>query len=97
MTVELHPWEYTWREGGNFEPWKGGSVTRRKLLQFKKIAQRNGTVLIKEVVVHSLIFESAAAGHGNYARWDCINGWTTTIQQAKRNFPHGLHGVKRGS
>jgi hypothetical protein len=89
----LYPWEYTDREGGNFHPWKAGSVTSQQLRQ--SIQKINNLVIINGVCVHSLIFESAAAGGNNYARWDCSNGWTTTIAQARKNFPRGYHGEKR--
>ncbi len=52
------------------------------------------TVPINGIAVHCLIFETPAAGCDNYARWDCINGWTTTMRQAKKRFPNGLHGKK---
>ena len=86
----IYPWEYTDVEGGNFKQWTHGSVTYHKL---KKLVGRGNTVPVNGISVHSLIFETAAAGFGNYARWDSINGWTTTISQARRNFSYGLHGM----
>ncbi len=87
----IYPWEYTEEEGGEFKPWTGGPVSLGKLKKLKSLDY--SYVYIKGVKVHSLIFESAGAGEGNYARWDCVNGWTTTIQQAKKVFPNGLHGL----
>ena len=87
--MKIYPWEYTDKEGGMFKQWIAGNVSEESL------KQRNPyTTTINGVKVHSLIFETAAAGEGCYARWDCINGWTTSLQQAKRNFPKGLHGKK---
>lgn len=89
---QLYPWEYTSKEGGWFSPWRRGPVTFRQL---RLAVQRVNTVaVINGVYVHSLIFESAAMGHGRYARWDCVNGWTTTLAQARKCFPEGHHGKR---
>lgn len=85
----IYPWEYTDQEGGNFKQWVSGSVTYHQL---KRLIGKGHTVIVNKVKVHCLIFETAAAGYGAYARWDCINGWTTTISQARRAFPNGMHG-----
>jgi hypothetical protein len=85
----IFPWECTETEGGNFKIWKGGSVTYQQL---KKLIGKQ-QVSINGVLLHCLIFESAGAGHSRYGRWDSINGWTTTIAQAKHRFPNGLHGL----
>lgn len=92
---ELWPWEYTTREGGDFMFWKGKSVTRDQLA--KLIDKTDGwlRVEIDKIKFHSLIFENHIAGNPNdgvYARWDCLNGWTTTIEEAKKKWPEGLHG-----
>ncbi len=89
----LWPWEYISEEGGTFKSWRFGSVTE-VLLNQALSKENNGIVSINGIKVHALIFESAAAGYGNYARWDCINGWTTTFKQAQKMFPQGLHGQK---
>lgn len=88
----IYPWEYTYKEGGNFTIWTKGSVTYHQLKKLVGGIQGPKTVEINTVIVHSLIFESASAGYGNYARWDCINGWTTTISQARKHFSWGCHG-----
>lgn len=90
---ELWPWEYTKKEGGNFIFWEGTSVTKKQLTDL--ITRKKNlfnTVRIDNYNVHSLIFERAQIGFGNYARWDCLNGWTTTIEEAKKQFPKGKHG-----
>uniref|UniRef100_A0A6M3JQK6 Uncharacterized protein n=1 Tax=viral metagenome TaxID=1070528 RepID=A0A6M3JQK6_9ZZZZ len=85
----IYPWEYTYTEGGNFKVWVSGSVTYHQL---KKLVGAKYYTIVNGVRVHCLIFETASAGYGNYARWDCVNGWTTTISQARKNFPGGMHG-----
>lgn len=88
---DLYPWEYTDREGGTFKSWTAGPVTKADLSQ-----RSLTTVIIKGKQVHSLIFETAAAYIcGDVVpRWDCVNGWTKTIRQAKKLWPEGLHGKK---
>ncbi len=95
---ELWPWEYTSKEGGNFKWWKGNQITRKQLedlLSKTHSAEFGAYVVINNWTVHSLIFETHTAGNPNdnvYARWDCLNGWTTTIEEAKKKWPEGLHG-----
>jgi len=92
---KLWPREYTSKEGGNFKLWLGKSVTRTQLVKLIDKKPANSVLVhITNFNIHSLIFETAAAGHGNYARWDCLNGWTTTIEEAKKKWPKGLHGQK---
>ena len=89
----IYPWEYTDKEGVYFKLWTYGGVTRGQLSKLiRKIGDPDP--IINGVQVHSLIFESASAGEGMYARWDCINGWTTTLRQAKKNNPLGYHGQR---
>jgi hypothetical protein len=38
--------------------------------------------VVNDTIVYSLAFGSPAAGYGNFARWDCLNGWTTRIEDA---------------
>ena len=87
----VFPWEYTTSRCGEFKRWTSGSVSHIQLLAIKRICRGN-TAYVNGVEVHSLIFETASAGNGNYARWDCIHGWTTTLAEARKNFPTGLHG-----
>lgn len=87
---ELYPWEYTTEEGGVFREWTAGPITVPQLRK-AKLAAKGSTVEVNGVLVHCLIFETASAGHGNYARWDCINGWTTTIATARKRWPAGHH------
>jgi len=82
---KIFPWEYTSEEGGAFKIWKFGDVSEDQLKQ-----RSINVVKINGIEVHSLIFEAATSG--TYARWDCINGWTTTIEKAKDLWPEGLHG-----
>ena len=89
MPVLICPFEYTTNELGNFKQWVWGPIYLYQL-NFKKLG--NPIVVINDVVFHCLIFESAAAGCNNYARWDSINGWTTTLKEAKKRWPQGLHG-----
>jgi hypothetical protein len=90
--MRIYPWEYTDRKGGSFKPWIYGCVSK------KSLSKRGMTVIINGVVVHSLIFESASAGICGdvIARWDSINGWTKTIEEAKEIWPLGLHGQRCG-
>lgn len=97
--MELYPWEFTEHEYGDFKLWIAGPVTVELLAKAKEhtfigCGGRRHIVNINGIWLHSLIFESAAAGNNNYARWDCVNGWTTTIEQAKEKFPCGLHGLE---
>jgi len=85
--MKLYPWEYTIYGGSRFKQWGFGPVSKKDLSQ-----RDSHRVTINGIEVHSLIFETASCGIGSYARWDCINGWTTTIKAAKKNFPNGLHG-----
>jgi len=90
---ELWPWECTTEEGGNFTFWEGESVTREQLAGVLQKRRHNFSIVyIGGYKIHSLIFESPAIGFGNYARWDCLNGWTTTIEEAIKIYPKGKHG-----
>ena len=83
----IYPWEFTSQEGGTLYPWRFGPISNKDLSQ-----RDTRFVLINGMRVHSLIFESAAAGLGNYARWDCVNGWTTTLEEVRKRWPEGYHG-----
>ena len=89
---ELWPWEYAIKEGGIFMFWEGESITRKQLAELLETADSSLTVQLNMRRVHSFIFESPVIGYGNYARWDCLNGWTTTIEEAKKVYPKGKHG-----
>ena len=96
---QVYPREYTDVEGGNFKLWMDGPVTYEQLRLALKRAIVPGHLCCKVtdlngLVVHSIAFETPAAGSGNYGRWDCLNGWTTSIENARRRFPNGLHGLK---
>jgi hypothetical protein len=90
----IYPWEYTTKECGTFYIWRYGSVTRQLLVAARKKAGGGKLANINGVQIHALIFESASAGICGdvIGRWDVVNGWTTTLGQAKKRFPNGLHG-----
>ena len=83
----LHPREYTDKEGGDWMLWKHGPV------DYCSLIAGNPTCRINGVVVHSLAFENPAAGFGLFGRWDSVNGWTTTIEDAANRWPTGLHNM----
>ena len=89
--MKLYPTWYTTREGGTWEEWTVGSFTKKQLKDAVVVAHG----ILHGVVFHSLAFENPAAGWGNFARWDCLNGWTTTLKQAQKRFPNGLHNKPR--
>lgn len=89
--MKIYPFAFTEKEGGEYIPWDGSSIDTKQLNQIRDI----NFSIINGFRVHSLCFENPAAGLGNFPRWDCVNGWTTTIKKAKENFPKGLHGIKR--
>lgn len=95
----VYPSYYTSAEGGKFRRWRGLPVTVRMLLQLRK-KPRGGLnyVEIGGMAVHALAFGILDEGKQYYARWDCINGWTTTLYKAKQNFLRSLyHGEQSGS
>lgn len=88
---KLYPVWFVDREGGTWQEWKAGATTEHKM----KAAVVVNHGVLNDVVFHALAFENPSAGHGNFARWDCINGWTTTLTQARKRFPNGLHNQPR--
>lgn len=84
----LYPFEYSTQEGGMFKPWTFGPVNPKDLhLSLKS----SGAIKINNIDIHSLIFETPAAGFNAFARWDCVNGWTTTLEEARKVWPKGNH------
>lgn len=93
---ELFPREYTDNERGEFKIWIYGPVTKEQLELSREndiFEFRYWCVNINGQKVHSLVFETPLAGWGSYGRWDCVNGWTTTIEDARKRFPNGAHGT----
>ena len=83
-----YPWYYTDSEGGNWQIWGNGLVNDADLL----VLFGSSVTVINGVTVYALAFENPDAGIHHFPRWDSQNGWTTTIEQAKQNFPAGRHG-----
>jgi len=79
----IYPRAYTRQEGGTFLPWNGKPVTRKQLEHIKNNKSIKSRVQLSGCPVHSLIFATAMTSHGNCARWDVINGWTNTIEEAE--------------
>lgn len=92
--MKLYPAWFTRREGGDWEEWKAGPIKSKKQLALIVSDTRNHTV-INNVLFHSLAFENPAAGWNRFARWDCLNGWTTTLKQARERWSNGLHNQSR--
>ena len=81
----LHPTHFTVHEGGKWHNWISGSITDEQLEE--ELEPPNDMlhhVSFNNIMFHSLSFITDGAG-GHSARWDCINGWTTTLEQAAKN------------
>ena len=50
---------------------------------FLTVSIPNGLRYIK-YIIHSLAFDNPSFGWGYVARWDVVNGWTTTRYQSER-------------
>lgn len=87
--MKLYPWEYTVKEGGPLQIWNGSPVTKEQL---RDSLNQTGQTLINGEPVHSLIF--GATYWPSFARWDCINGWTTSLAEARDEYPKGQHAKK---
>lgn len=86
----VYPRAYTDKEGGEWKEWGFGYVSYLDLYD----AQNGGpTTTINNKKVHSLRFESPAVPFGLAGRWDCINGWSRTIKEARKKWPEGKHGL----
>lgn len=78
---------YTTHQCGDWKEWKWGELSEEF---FQNIGEP--LVLLPEVgFIHALGFETPAAGNGRFARWDSMNGWTCTLEQALKAWPKGLH------
>ena len=78
----LQPMHYTSAEGGHWKmwpPWVSFSPDVLALRDPKDVeaSPRDGRTPAEPLRVHSLAFGDGTRGHGNFPRWDCVNGWTT--------------------
>lgn len=89
--MNIEPKYYTRSDGGSFKQWSAGSFDDKNL-----DARDPKDVEINDTKVHSFTFENPAAGYGNFARWDCVNGWTTTVEEAKERNPNLLNSYQAG-
>lgn len=71
----MKPTHYTAREGGTYERWPDELDFK---MEWLKLADKH-SVSMGSIKIHSLTFDNPAMGYGNFPRWDCLNGWTTTI------------------
>lgn len=85
-----YPTFYSDTEGGVWKRWPNRRPIQEEELVLDKALKH---VVIDGILVHSLAFEDPAAGFWCFGRWDCINGWTLSIDEAKRRFPNGLHNL----
>ena len=88
---KLLPTHYTQEEGGVWKVYRGQVITKKELkinhelckdgfAKFFLPVTRRG----KRSYIHSLAFANPlGAVRGAYARWDCLNGWTTTIEDVE--------------
>ena len=86
----LKPTHYTSYEGGIRKPWPINASIKVKALdgalEYCKIT-RESWFLLGGMRIHSLAFvepNQRTNTMGNYARWDCINGWTTTLEEMEK-------------
>lgn len=88
--ILLTPIRYTSHEGGAWRPWEGGSIQEFELLLMtnsKNAYPYKDPVFgfphpFRLTTIHSLAFHDPIDKPMNsYARWDCINGWTTTLEE----------------
>ena len=82
----MTPTHYISYEGGGWEEWLTTLPVYYKFLEDKvKYCKKTEAVACKlgNVTFHALAFDNPAKGWGSFPRWDCINGWTTTIKEAE--------------
>ena len=76
--VMIKPKYATIFQGGIWYDWKSGEFATELLDNRGKYS-----VIINGQSIHSFAFENPA-GCSKLARWDCINGWTVPLEQAKQ-------------
>lgn len=72
------PLRYTQIERGMWRVWEDGPID----LSLLKTGER--TITLNGISIHALAFENPSFGWGYFARWDSLNGWTTTIEDARQ-------------
>jgi len=87
VTIVIKPTHYTSYEGGIWKLWPFNASIKAKALdealEYCKITGESWFYL-SSMRIHSLAFieyNQRTNSMGNYARWDCINGWTTTLEE----------------
>lgn len=85
---KVWPWYYAGIENGKWRRWLGGPIS---MVELQRSTGNKASIIIANTLVHSFIFEQPA---NHPARWDCRNGWTTRIGDARLQYPTGKHGEK---
>lgn len=96
LTAPLYAYYYTGHDMGNWQFARLDTpieVTVAELAS-TKIQNFEANALIGKYYIYAIAFENPVVGLGNFARWDIIDGWTTTIEEAKKKWPSGRHGEK---
>ena len=82
--TQLWPTHYTNRDGGTWILWPKGSYVSEALLKKMQEEEDRQPIMIYGDHIYSLAFHDPMENpRGGFARWDCINGWTTTIEEAE--------------
>ncbi len=83
----ITPTHFTVFDGGKWEEWKGDPVSKIKLdnMSYEKVHKTKQVAIGYNNIylqhLHSLAFSySIGTPRGGFARWDCVNGWTTTLE-----------------
>jgi len=95
--LQLRPLYYTKIDGGTWLPYPIGlKLCKHDLIRARTRHKDIGLTSFQHsnIKIHSIALENPAAGSGAFARWDIVNGWTTTIEEAIKAFPNSPYNKK---